>query len=81
MSRRRHADTYYQIIIDLPSGQKEQFEYIDNLQAVANILNNKYFNKFEVVTRTMVSNWVHYPDKPRREYANSFRINRINKAM
>ena len=75
-TRRRNNNLVYNISINTPEGPIEEFEYINNLQEIANILNNNYFSGFEIITRTMVSNWIHYPDKPRREYANAFTINK-----
>ncbi len=74
MPRRRQNDTTYTIKITTPHGSVDEIEYLDNLKEIANILNNKYFSGFEVVTRSMISNWIHYPDKPRRDYADAFDI-------
>ena len=76
MPRRRNHNIYFNIEVNSHLGN-ETIEYIDNLQQVTDILNNKYFNGFNVITRTMVSNWIHYPDKPRRDYANAFNIIRV----
>ena len=75
MSRRRNNNASYQLKVMIGS-QPIFFTNLDTLQEIAETLNTEYFSGFKVITRTMISNWIHYPEKPRRDYANAFHIER-----
>ena len=75
MSRRRNNNASYQLQVSLGSN-KHFFSNLDTLQEIAETLNTQYFSGFKVITRTMISNWIHYPNKPRRDFANAFHIER-----
>ena len=76
MSRRRHNNASYELEVRLGSDKISFFYNLDTLQDIADTLNSEYFSGFKVVTRTMISNWIHYPNKPRRDFANAFHIER-----
>jgi len=75
MSRRRNNNASYHLKVQLGSNN-HFFSNLDTLQEIAETLNNEYFSGFKVITRTMISNWIHYPNKPRRDFANAFHIER-----
>lgn len=74
MSRRRNNNTCYNLIVKTPLNEEDEFLNLNNLQEIATTLNENYFSGLKVVSRTMISNWIHYPDKPRRNFANAFTI-------
>ena len=76
MGRRRNNDTQYQLCVRTPMGENKQFIY-DNLNDMASGLNRNFFSSFPVVTDTMISNWIHYPQKSRRQFAQAFDITKI----
>jgi len=76
MGRRRNNDTYYQVVVKTPYNENKEFIY-DNLNDMAHGLNNNFFSGFAVITNTMISNWIHYPTKTRREYARNISITKV----
>tara|TARA_R110002073_G_scaffold25352_3_gene84138 strand:- start:418 stop:669 length:252 start_codon:yes stop_codon:yes gene_type:complete len=76
MGRRRNNDTHYQLIVKTPMGERKQYIY-DNINDMADGLNKNFFSSFPVITNTMISNWIHYPTKARREYARQFNITKV----
>ena len=80
MCRRRNNDTYYQVKIDQPLGGSVILN-CDNLEQMANQINKKFFSSFDIVSRSMLSNWIHYPDKSRRFWANAIEITKITRDL
>ena len=76
MGRRRNLDIQYQLEVKSPLGDISHFLY-DNFNDMASGINRRFFSGFNVVTDTMISNWVHYPLKARRDYARAFEITKI----
>tara|TARA_Y100000593_G_C4271778_1_gene317755 strand:- start:188 stop:430 length:243 start_codon:yes stop_codon:yes gene_type:complete len=74
MCRQRNNKIAYSIEVDTPDGEFKKFDNIPNLDMVAHTINKAFFNNFEVVSRPMVSNWLYYPQTPRRNYATNFNI-------
>ena len=74
MVRQRNNTIKYAVEIDTPNGEFKRIEGIKNLGDIANKLNVMYFDGFEVVSRPMVSNWLYYPDRCRRSFAERFNI-------
>ena len=77
MCRRRNNDTFYQVKINQPLGGNIILN-CDNLEQMANQINKKFFSSFNIVSRSMLSNWIHYPDKSRRFWANAIEITKIS---
>jgi len=75
--RQRNNEFLYELSVNLPVGGVEHKSNIQNLQDIADYINTAYFNGFEVVSRSMVSNWIYAPDNQRRAFANRFNIKRI----
>ena len=71
---RRNNNIFYSVECDTPNGEFIKIDDIDNLAQIAIMINIKFFNSFEVVSRSMVSNWLYYPDTPRKRYAMDFKI-------
>ena len=76
--RSRNNNIFYSIEVDCPNGDNQFFHKITNLKQVADVINKKFFNSFDVVSRAMVNNWLYYPDQPRRAFANNFKIAKYN---
>jgi len=74
MVRQRNNTIKYAVEIDTPNGEFKRIDGIKNLGDIANKLNVMYFDGFEVVSRPMVSNWLYYPDRCRRSFAERFNI-------
>lgn len=75
--RQHRVNEKYNLVVDCPNGYIEEWEDINNLQEIANIINREYFNDFPVVSRAMVNNWVYKPKSIRRDYALRFKINKL----
>lgn len=73
MTRRRMNNTTYSLSVEL-NEKRFEFEHLDNYQVVADTLNETFFSGLKVISRSMISNWIHYPHKPRRDFANKFII-------
>jgi hypothetical protein len=80
MGRRRNNDTRYQICVRTPEGDTKQYIY-DNLNDMACGLNRNFFSGFGIVTDTMISNWIHYPQKSRRQFAQAFDITKLTECF
>ena len=78
MPRQRDNTIKYAVEVDAPNGTLTRFDGINNLNDIAKKLNVMYFDGFEVVSRPMVSNWLYYPDRCRRSFANRFNITKYN---
>ncbi len=75
--RQRNNEYLYELSVNLPVGGVEYKSNIQNLQDIADYINTAYFNGFEVVSRSMVSNWIYAPDNTRRAFAHRFNIKRV----
>jgi len=73
---RRNNNTHYILSVRTTAG-KDKYEELDNLQQIADTINHNYFSGFEVVSRSMVNNWLYYPNQLRRAYADRFTIEQI----
>lgn len=71
---RRNNNIFYSVECDTPNGKFVKIDEINNLAQIAIMINKRFFNSFEVVSRSMVSNWLYYPDTPRKRYAMDFKI-------
>ena len=76
-TRRKNQKISYKLHVDVPDGTKEEHKGFDNLQDIADAINNIYFNDFQVVSRAMVNNWLYKGNNMRREYALRFKIKRV----
>ncbi len=76
--RRRNNTISYELQVVKPNDEIEYHYDIDNLERLSAIINVNYFSGFRVVSRNMVSNWIHYPDRPRREFGERFIISKYD---
>ena len=74
--RQRNNKISYSITIQTPLGDIETQDGLKNIEDIALWINTAYFNGFEVVSRSMVSNWIYMPDKSKRNFAHRFNIER-----
>lgn len=72
--RQRNNKISYELTIQTPYGVVESQDGFKNIEEIAIWINTAYFNGFEVITRSMVSNWIYMPNKHKREYAQRFNI-------
>jgi hypothetical protein len=79
-ARRRHNNQFYQVKVNTPTGDKYIKTY-DNLDQMKTDINNKFFSRFEIITRSMLSNWIHYPDKSRRFWADAIEITKMKTSI
>jgi len=78
--RQRNNNYVYDLDVVVPNGHKDTITDLVNLVDIAKAINKTYFNGFNVVSRSMVNNWLYYPDQPRRAYAENFTIHKRLKA-
>jgi len=76
LQRRRNNTISYELQVVRVNEEIDYHYDIDNLERLSALINVNYFSGFPVVSRNMVSNWIHYPDKPRREFGERFIISR-----
>tara|TARA_R110002012_G_scaffold42422_2_gene115540 strand:+ start:1187 stop:1456 length:270 start_codon:yes stop_codon:yes gene_type:complete len=80
MCRRRNNNTFYQVKIVKPLGGNKILN-CDNLEQMASLINKSFFSSFDIVSRSMLSNWIHYPEKSRRFWANAIEITKISRDL
>tara|TARA_R110002074_G_scaffold32096_2_gene89741 strand:+ start:2897 stop:3187 length:291 start_codon:yes stop_codon:yes gene_type:complete len=79
--RRRDNNYTYQLWVENPNGESELFSDINTLSEIVDIINQEYFSGFAVITRNMVSNWIHYPARNRRGYCDRFYIQKTTASL
>jgi len=78
VARRRRDNVCYELEATNPtSNEIKKFFDINNLEELSAIINVNFFNGFPVVSRAMVNNWIHYPDRPRRQFGDYFKIAKV----
>ncbi len=76
--RQRNNQYTYEVEVSTPLGEIETLTDMKNLEDIALYINTAYFNGFEVVSRSMVSNWIYMPNKSKRQFANRFNIKKVD---
>ena len=73
--RRRNNQFCYDLEVSIPFNMDNDFYTdINNLEDIACIINREYFSGLTVISRAMINNWIYYPHRNRKNYANCFRI-------
>ena len=78
--RRKNNSISYELEATLQNEIK-YFNGINNLEQLASVINSNFFSNLPVVSRAMLSNWIYYPERPRRSFGDCFKINKVKASL